>query len=152
MAQVAAFNGEVQMVVFRLADEEYAVPITQVQEINRMTEVTRVPRTPEYVEGIINLRGRVIPVIDLKKRFGLASRERGAETRIVVVEVRGETVGMVVDAVTEVLHLDGSDIEPPPPAATSVDAAYIQGVGKVEDRLLILLDLDEVFVRKEMAS
>jgi len=93
---------ELQLVVFRLAKEEYGLPITKVQEINRLVPITKLPQTPSFMEGIINLRGRIIPVIDLRKRFSLAISEHNDDTRIIIVEVSGQTVGIIVDAVTEV--------------------------------------------------
>jgi purine-binding chemotaxis protein CheW len=120
------------------------VDILQVQEINRMLEVTRVPNAPEYVDGVINLRGKVIPIIDLRRRFGMERKEHDKNTRIVVVELNGKVVGFVVDAVREVLRIPRSVTEPPPSIVGGVHEEYITAVGKLEDRLLILLDLEKV--------
>ncbi len=139
---------ELQLVIFRLAKEEYGLPITKVQEINRLVPITKLPQTPSFMEGIINLRGRVIPVIDLRKRFQLAAAERSEDNRIIIVEVNGQTVGVIVDAVTEVVRLAAGSIEPPPPAFI-IDAQYIHGVGKLDDRLLILLDIDRILTSQE---
>jgi len=133
-----------KLVSFCIGDEEYGVDILRVQEINRTMEVTRVPNAPSYVEGVINLRGRVIPVVDLRARFGMPRKEWDKNTRIVVVELRGVTVGFVVDSVNEVLRIPRNVTEPPPGLATGANAEYITGVGKLEDRLLILLDLEKV--------
>ncbi|MGB9661446.1 MAG: chemotaxis protein CheW [Moorellaceae bacterium] len=138
-----------QLVVFQLAGETYGVDIAHVHEIIRLQPITQVPRTPSFVEGVINLRGRIIPVIDLHKRFGLPLAEATNNTRIMVVEVNGITVGMIVDAVLEVLRLPEENIEPPPPIIKGVDVAYLRGVGKWEDRLIILLDLDRVLRESE---
>lgn len=138
-----------QLVVFQLAGETYGVDIGHVHEIIRLQPITQVPRTPEFVEGVINLRGRIIPVIDLHKRFGLPPAEATNNTRIMVVEVNGITVGMIVDAVLEVLRLPEENIEPPPPIIKGVDVAYLRGVGKWEDKLIILLDLDRVLRESE---
>ena len=105
---------DVQLVIFKLANEDYGLPISKVQEINRMVTVTRLPQTPGFMEGIINLRGRVIPVVDLRKRFGFIPREHQADTRIMVVDISGQTVGLVVDAVNEVVKISGDCIEPAP--------------------------------------
>lgn len=140
---------EEQLVVFQLGDETYGVDISTVREIIRMQSITQVPRTPEFVEGVINLRGRVIPVIDLHKRFGLPPVKETAQSRIIVVEVGGVTVGMIVDSVSEVLRLPTASIDPPPPDVSGVDTAYLRGVGKLEDQLIILLDLDKVLHEKE---
>jgi len=139
----------VQLVVFQLAGETYGVDINYVHEIIRLQPITEVPRTPDFIEGVINLRGRIIPVIDLHKRFGLPPAETTNNTRIMVVEVGGMTVGMIVDAVSEVLRLPEENIEPPPPIIKGVDVAYLKGVGKWEDKLIILLDLDRVLQEKE---
>jgi purine-binding chemotaxis protein CheW len=137
-----------QLVTFRLGEEEYALDILTVREINRMMEITRVPRAPDFIEGVVNLRGNVIPVLDLRKRFGLPPRERDKATRIIVTEVGTRVVGFIVDMVKEVLRIRSDTVEPPG-EITGVDAEYILGVGKVEDRLLILLDVDKVLTRKE---
>ncbi len=141
-------NEELQLVIFRLAKEEYGLPITKVQEINRLVPITKLPQTPSFMEGIINLRGRVIPVIDLRKRFQLAAAEQSEDNRIIIVEVNEQTVGVIVDAVTEVVRLAAGSIEPPPPAFI-IDAQYIHGVGKLDDRLLILLDIDRILTSQE---
>lgn len=133
-----------QLVSFNIGDEEFGVDILKVQEINRTLEVTRVPNAPEYVDGVINLRGKVIPVIDLRRRFGMPRKEHDKNTRIIVVELSGKVVGFVVDAVREVLRIPKSVTEPPPSIVTGVEADYITAVGKLEDRLLTLLDLDKV--------
>jgi purine-binding chemotaxis protein CheW len=133
-----------QLVSFRIGGEEFGVDILKVQEINRMMEVTRVPNAPEYVDGVINLRGKVIPIIDLRRRFGMERKEHDKNTRIVVVELTGKVVGFVVDGVEEVLRIPRSVTEPPPSIVGGVRDEYITAVGKLEDRLLILLDLDKV--------
>lgn len=140
---------EEQLVVFQLAGETYGVDIGCVQEIIRMQPVTTVPRTPSFVEGVINLRGRIIPVIDLRKRFGLPLAEATASSRIIVVEVSGLVVGLIVDSVSEVLRLPQEDIEPTPPIVAGVDTAYLKGVGKWNDRLVILLDVAKVLRESE---
>ena len=138
-----------QLVSFKIGEEEFGVDILKVQEINRMLEVTRVPNAPEHVEGVINLRGKVIPIIDLRRRFGLERKEHDKNTSIVVVELSGKVVGFVVDAVSEVLRIPKSVTEPPPPLVAGIGADYITAVGKLEDRLLILLDLERVLSVEE---
>ncbi|HEY3345989.1 MAG TPA: chemotaxis protein CheW [Nitrospirota bacterium] len=145
-------EGILQLVTFHLGGEEFAMDILKVQEINRMVSITQVPKTPFYVEGVINLRGKVIPVIDLRKRFGLEFSEKTQNSRIIVIEVVGNTVGLIVDSVSEVLRLPSKTVEPPPPLVTGVDSEYIMGVGKVEDRLLILLDMNKVFGAEEVQA
>ena len=140
---VSAMNsdGESQLVVFDLADEAYGVDIGCVREIIRMQEITKVPRTPKYVEGVINLRGKVIPVIDLRKRFGFPSAESNKDTRIVVIDIGGTDIGAVVDAVTEVLRLGPGSVEPPSAVIANSDSDYLLGIAKLETRVIILLDL-----------
>ena len=133
-----------QLVSFHIGQEEYGVDITKVLEINRMVEITKVPQAPSYVEGVINLRGKVIPIIDLRKRLGVESKEYDKNTRIVVVDIESEVLGMIVDSVSEVLRISRSTIEPPPDIANGSKSDYIQGVAKMEDRLLIFLDLSKV--------
>ncbi len=133
-----------QLVSFNIGDEEFGVDILKVQEINRMVEVTRVPNAPEYVDGVINLRGKVIPIIDLRRRFGMPRKEKDKNTRIIVVELTGKVLGFVVDAVSEVLRIPSSVTEPPPSIIAGIKAEYITAIGKLENRLLILLDLERV--------
>jgi purine-binding chemotaxis protein CheW len=134
----------IQVVSFKLGSEEYGVDIAQVQEINRMVAITHVPRAPQFMEGVINLRGQLIPIIDLRTRFAMERAEHTKNTRIVVTEIGAKRVGMVVDSVSEVLRLGTDAIEPAPEMITGVDTEYIRGVGKIEDRLIILLDLARI--------
>jgi purine-binding chemotaxis protein CheW len=137
---------EMQLVSFQLGDEEYGVDILKVQEINRMLAISKIPRAPEFIDGIINLRGKVIPIINLRKRFGLEKKANDKQTRIVVVNINGKVVGIVVDSVSEVLRMPSNTIEPPPSVVSSgAGADYIKGVGKIGEKLLILLDLEKLF-------
>lgn len=137
-------NGSLQLVSFRLAQEEYGVEITKVQEIILMGEITRVPQTPEYIMGLINLRSTVIPIVDLRMRFGLNQEEQTDETRIMVVNVAGKTIGIIVDAVSEVLRVTKDQIAPPPPTVAGLGQEYLTGLVKLENRLLIMLDIDKI--------
>ncbi len=136
--------GELQLVSFRLAHEEYGIEIIQVQEIILMGEITRVPQTLPYIMGLINLRSTVIPIVDLRLRFGLAQQEVTDETRIMVVNVSDKTLGIVVDAVSEVLRVSRDQIAPPPPTVVGLKKDYITGLIKLEKRLLILLEIDKI--------
>ncbi len=140
---------ERQLVVFQLGGELYGVEISRVHEIIRLQTVTRVPRAPAFVEGVINLRGKVIPVVDLRRRFGLPSAEHTRASRIVVVEIGDQVVGIIVDGVSEVLRVGESTVEPPSPVVAGIDSEYIHGIAKLPDRLVILLDLDRVLARDE---
>lgn len=133
-----------QLVTFSIGEEEFGVDILKVQEIIRTMEITKVPRAPEFVEGVINLRGKVIPIIDLRRRFGLSSKAYDNHTRIIVIEINSMIVGFVVDSVSEVLRIPVSTVEPPPPVVAGLESDYISAVGKLQDRLLILLDLDKL--------
>ncbi len=139
-----------QLVVFQLANEYYGVDIGAVNTIIRMENITDVPRTPEYVEGVINLRGSIIPVVNMRKRFGMPLGEDTKASRIVVVESSRGMIGIVVDAVAETLRLASDSIEPPSSIIDSVDTEYLRGVGKCNDRLVILLDIEKVFSAREM--
>lgn len=142
-----------QLVSFHLGAEEYAVEIGCVQEVIRLPEITRVPRAPDFIEGVVNLRGRILPVVDLRKRLGMAAEAAGRHARIVVARLPGTTVGLIVDRVSEVLHLDASQVAPAPDlVVTGLESAFIAGVGKHGDRLLILLDLERIFRREEEAA
>lgn len=151
MEQKNTGNREEQLVVFRLGPEAYGVDIGQVQGIERMQSITRVPHTPEFVQGVINLRGQVTPVLTLRTRFGLEATEHTKETRIVVVRMEGADtgVGLVVDAVEGVLRINSEQVEPPSELVASVEAEYLRGIAKIEDKLLILLDLEKILTWQE---
>ena len=140
-----------QLVTFHIGEEEFGVEILKVQEIIRMMGITRVPKAPDFVEGVINLRGKVIPIIDLRKRFGMAAQEHDKHTRIIVIEINGVIIGFVVDSVSEVLRIPADTVEPPPPIISGIESEYIRGVGKLADRLLILLDLDSLLSKGEQS-
>ena len=142
-------QSEQQLVVFDLANEVYGMDIGVVLEIIRMQEITKVPRTPEFVEGIINLRGKIIPVVDLRKRFSLPVTDETADNRIVVVDIDGQGIGMVVDAVAEVMRITSGSIEPPSEAITTQESDYLLGIAKLDDRLIILLDMNKLLLKEE---
>ena len=144
-------DAEKQLVVFDLAAEAYGVDISSVREIIRMQEITKVPRAPDFVEGVINLRGRVIPVVDLRKRFGQEVGEETKDNRIVVVDIAGQDIG-VVDAVTEVLRIAADAVEPPSAVVTTADSEYLLGIAKLQNRMIILLDLNRVLEVAEVNS
>jgi purine-binding chemotaxis protein CheW len=146
---VGSGGEERQLVVFQLGAELYGVEIARVHEIIRLQAVTRVPRAPAFVEGVINLRGKVIPVVDLRRRFGLPSAEHTRASRIVVVEIGDQVVGTIVDGVSEVLRVNTAIVEPPSPVVAGVDSEYLHGIARLPDRLVILLDLDRILAREE---
>ena len=145
-------TGTMQLVSFQLAQEEYGIEITRVQEIILMGEITRVPQTADYIKGLINLRSTVIPIVDLRLRFGLAQGEMTDETRIMVVNVAGKTIGIIVDAVSEVLRISQEQISPPPPTVAGLGQEYLTGLVKLEHRLLILLDINKILGEDEAAQ
>lgn len=146
-------DGQLQLVTFGVGTEEFAVDILQVQEINRMMTITKVPESPDCVEGVINLRGRIIPVVDLRKRFDMELTEHVESSRIIVIEIEGRVLGFIVDCVHEVLRIDANIVEATPAiTSSSVDDSYIMGIGKLADRLLILLDLARLFNLEELRA
>lgn len=138
-----------QFVSFVLNGEEYGVPILCVQEIIRYETLTRVPQSPEYVDGVLNLRGQVIPVINLRRKFGLPEAEVDKATRIIVVEVRERVMGIVVDEVSEVLQVNPEDVSAAPPMGASVRQEFISGMAKINDTLVILLEIDKILTTEE---
>ena len=143
-----------QLVSFVVGEEEFAVSILAVQEINRMMQITRVPQSPPFVEGVINLRGKIIPVINLRERFGMDKLENVEDMRIIVVEVNDRVIGFTVDQVNEVLRISADIVDSAPQMSLSgnVDRDYVQGVGKLDDRLLILLSLECLFSDEELTE
>jgi purine-binding chemotaxis protein CheW len=141
-----------QFMSFSVGDQEYGVELTRVKEVIRVPGITWLPRAPSFVKGIINLRGDVMPIIDLRDRFGLEPRAHTAETRVTVVEIEGHLVGIVVDSASQVVRIPGDQIEPPPGLGTGGSAELITGVGKLDDRLMLLLDVDAVLSPEEKVA
>ena len=144
-------EGEIQLVSFKIGEEEFGVPISQVKEIVRLVHITPVPKAPSFIEGVVNLRGQILAVIDLAKRLQLKGKPRSEKTRIIVVELNNNTVGMIVDEVSEVLRLSKENFEAPPEIITTqIKQRYLKGVGKLGERLLILIDLNQVLSYEEI--
>ena len=141
-----------QVVSFRLSNEEYGLDITRVQEIILMGQITEIPEVPDYICGLCNLRGTVIPIVDLRRRFGLATADATEQTRIIVVNARDHTFGIVVDGVSEVLRLDPDQIEPPPTGLLGLDQVYIKGLVKMRDKIMILLNLEGILGHDDQAN
>lgn len=148
----AASDRAGKFLTFVLAGETYGLEILKVREIIGMMDITALPRTPDFIKGVINLRGKVIPVIDLRLKFGMPEAERTDETCIIVVQVGSLEVGILVDEVSEVLNIDGKDIEDAPSFGTDVDTEFILGMGKSNGRVTILLDIDKVLTREDVAG
>lgn len=143
----------IHLVTFNLLGEEFGMPILDVREIIRMVDITPVPHAPAFVEGVINLRGQILPVIDLRKRFNLNSTELEEDTRIIVVEINNSLLGLIVDGVKEVLRIPSDSVSPPPQiVANGIGAEYIKGIAHFDEKMIILIDLKRVFSEDEMNS
>jgi purine-binding chemotaxis protein CheW len=153
VADAAAAAGRVLVVLsFVLDREEFGIPVTQVREVIRVSEITRVPQAPPHVRGVANLRGRILAVVELRSRLGLAPSELTPRSRVVVVEVRGRVLGLLVDAVSQVTKVPESSVVAAPQEVVSADAAYLTGVARWQSRLIILLDLDKALLPAEQLS
>ncbi|MFW6134155.1 MAG: chemotaxis protein CheW [Elusimicrobiota bacterium] len=144
-----------QYIVVQLANEEYGISIVQVERLIQVPEITKVPNMPDFAEGVINLRGKIIPIIDLRKKFNLPEKEWDDKTRIVVVIIESQTVGLIADGVSEVITLDPDQIDEVPSAMStisSVGTEYLKGIGKVGDRLIILMNMDKIITSEEKES
>ncbi|EKV57150.1 chemotaxis protein CheW [Brachyspira hampsonii] len=137
------------LVTFRLGSGEYAIDIMQAKEIIKMEKITLIPNAPDFVEGVINLRGNIIPIIDLKKRFNLEETEGDKNTGIIIVKIEDVDMGIIIDSISKVVSISNSDIQPPPPMLSGIGQKYIKGVGKLEDKLLVVLDLEKLFTTDE---
>ena len=137
------------LVTFRLGSGEYAIDIMQAKEIIKMEKITLIPNAPDFVEGVINLRGNIIPIIDLKKRFNLEEIEGDKNTGIIIVKIEDVDMGIIIDSISKVVSIANSDIQPPPPMLSGIGQKYIKGVGKLEDKLLVVLDLEKLFSNEE---
>jgi purine-binding chemotaxis protein CheW len=144
------FLNDIKVIVFQLADEEYGVPVQQVRSIEKVQHITRVPKTVKFVKGVINLRGLVTPIIDLRTRFGLEEQNHTDRTRVIIVSLEDMEVGLIVDAANDVIDIPVDAIEPPPEVVGAIEANYLKGVAKIDKRLLILLKLDAVLNPEEL--
>ena len=143
-------NIMMQLVTFNLSEEIFAIDILNIQSINRMIELTVIPNSPDFVEGIINMRGQVIPIISLRKRLGMEVINYDKNTRFIIMEIKNKIVGFIVDAVNEVLRINSKICTPPPPLSGGIDTDYITSVAKLDEKLLILLDLNKIISKKEI--
>ena len=146
--EVSKYDG--QFLTFVLSKEEYGIEILKVREIIGLMEITTVPQTPDYMKGVINLRGKVIPIIDLRLKFSMDEEEHTQETCIIVVEVGSSQVGIIVDSVSEVTDIKGEDIEDAPSFGQDIDTNFIMGLGKVKDKIIILLDIEKVLTAEDL--
>ncbi len=141
-----------QLVSFNIAEEEFGINIMVVKEIIRMIDITRVPNTHNYVHGVINLRGKVVPIIDLRKRLGMPSKDISSETRIIVIELDSNMIGFIVDQVNEVININALITEESPKLSTNINSDFIKSIAKLKDRLLILLDLEKIIIEDSAKS
>jgi purine-binding chemotaxis protein CheW len=141
-----------QFISFSVGDEEYGLELLRVKEVIRVHEITWLPKAPAFVKGIINLRGDVIPLIDLREKFGLESLDQTAQTRVIVIEVEGRLMGMIVDSASQVVRIPADQIDPPPPVLGGPSREFITGVGKLEDKLTILLNVDAILTVDEKSA
>ena len=153
---VAGITETVQYLTFKLADEVFAFDVAKVREILELTSIAKVPQTPDYMRGVINLRGSVVPVVDLRLNFGMQSTEKTVNTCIIVVEVNldGETIilGVLADSVQEVVEMEPDHIEPPPQLGTKLKTTFIKGMGKVDNNFVMILDIDKVFSTDQLTE
>ena len=139
-------ENSINLVTFKLGNNEYAIDIMQAKEIIKMEKITLIPNAPDYVEGVINLRGNIIPIVDLKKRFNLDDNEGEKNTGIIIVKIDDVDMGIIIDAISKVVSIATSNIQPPPPMLSGIGQKYIKGVAKLEDKLLVVLDLEKLIV------
>jgi purine-binding chemotaxis protein CheW len=156
MMSVPTITDTRQYLTFQLSEEVFALDVSHVREILEFTTVTKVPKTPDYMRGVINLRGSVVPVLDMRLKFDLAATEKTVNTCIIVVEVSCEEettiIGALVDSVQEVFELEADQIEPPPRMGTRLKTGFVKGMGKKDDRFVIILDIDRLFSSEELAG
>lgn len=144
MAEVSEINKEMKVIIFQLMDKEYAVGVDVVESIEKLISITRVPKTPSYIKGVINLRGVVTPIVDLRERFGMEVKPLDDSSRIIIVSLEEFEVGLIVDAANDVIDIPISSIEPQPEVVGSIESEFISGVAKVGKRLLVMLNLEKV--------
>lgn len=144
MAEVSEINKEMKVIIFQLMDKEYAVGVDVVESIEKLMSITRVPKTPSYIKGVINLRGVVTPIVDLRERFGMEVKPLDDSSRIIIVSLEEFEVGLIVDAANDVIDIPTSSIEPQPDVVGSIESEFISGVAKVGKRLLVMLNLEKV--------
>ncbi|MDW7651002.1 MAG: chemotaxis protein CheW [Bacillota bacterium] len=145
-------HDELQLVAFYLQGEEFAIDIQKVREVLKLTQITPLPQSLHFIEGVINLRGEVIPVVDLRKRFQISDSGRTDHTRIIIVEIDESLVGLIVDSVSEVLHLSATAVDPPPRRLAGTRTEFISGVGKLGERLIIIMNLERILSTEEQVE
>ncbi|MDA3901751.1 MAG: chemotaxis protein CheW [Spirochaetes bacterium] len=141
-----------QVVCFKIGEEEYGLEILKVQEILKLPKITKLPKSASFIIGIIDLRGQVIPVINLSNKFGIRENKERENLRAIVVDIQGKKVGLAIDSVSHVIRIDSKDIEPPPPIVRGISGKYIVGIAKVEAGFVVILDIDQIFSHEELST
>jgi len=141
-----------QVVCFKVGREEYGIEILKVQEILKIPKITKLPKSKPYIMGVIDLRGKVIPIVDLSKKFGLGSGSTTEKTRTIVVDIEGKKVGLAIDSVSHVIRVSSNDIEPPPPVVKGISGRYIVGIAKLQEGFVVILDINQIFSTDELSS
>lgn len=141
-----------QIVCFKVGKEEYGIEILKVQEILKLPRVTRLPKSADYIMGVIDLRGKVIPIIDLSRKFRIDTGEKAESSRAIVVDIKRKRVGLAIDSVSHVVKVDSKDIEPPPPIVKGISGRYIVGIAKMEEGFVVILDIDQIFSSEELRN
>ena len=139
-----------QIVCFKIGGEEYGIEILKVQEILKLPKITKLPKSAEFIIGVIDLRGQVIPIIDLSTRFGISESQDSRNLRAIVVDINGKKVGLAIDSVSHVVKVESKDIEPPPPIVKGISGRYIVGIAKVENGFVVILDISQIFSHEEL--
>jgi purine-binding chemotaxis protein CheW len=142
----------IQIVCFKIGSEEYGIEILKVQEILKLPKVTKLPKSADYIKGVIDLRGKVIPIINLGKRFGIEFSAESESSRAIVVDIKGKRIGLEIDSVSHVIKIDSKDIEPPPPVVKGISGRYIIGIGKLKEGYVVILDINQIFSPEELKA
>lgn len=150
MEKKEAFFSSLQIVCFKIGNEEYGIDILQVQEILKLPKVTKLPKSKAFIMGVIDLRGKVLPIVDLSKRFGIESNKSSENSRAIVVNIAGKKVGLGIDSVSHVIKVNTNDIEPPPPVVRGISGKYIVGIAKMENGFVVVLDINQMFTNEEI--
>lgn len=146
------YFSSLQIVCFKIGNEEYGIDILQVQEILKLPKVTKLPKSKTYIMGVIDLRGKVLPIVDLSKRFNIDSNKLTENSRAIVVNISGKKVGLGIDSVSHVIKVNSGDIEPPPPVVRGISGKYIVGIAKIEEGFVVILDISQLFSAEELGS
>ncbi len=152
MSELKNLQNSLQIICFKIGQEEYGVDILQVEEIYKLPKITKLPKAEEYIMGVIDFRGRVLPIVDLSKKFGIKSIGNSDDQRAIIVEIHGKLVGLAIDSVSHVVKVDTNDIEPPPPVVKGISGKYIVGIAKLQEGFVVILDITQIFSKVEQSN